>query len=618
MLIDTVCPASASDLRRVCLAPARQPDSPSALSVEQHDSALSVSNSRLRLHLDHESFRLTSAAGANIGGRWADCFSATLGNGLPLHARFRNWSITSRNTLRATVRVELEHRDAADIAHLRSTLWIDCFADQPFVLTRHRLEIISPMLAPACGGKVPDDPRFESARSAIAGGEHEQPTILTVQRFELRLPTALGDGLPWRVVVDHDLQHRAGPPGTLVPREGIPSGALSSGDAFVAVRDFWQNYPIGLSRDHSRLCVELLPELPDDYTIPGDEEAQICLGGWIRAGRYWLKSGLALSKDILIGFPSSERDSARWHAWLDNPPLVRATPSHTSAAGVTPPLSIKQTSPLPRYEKLADDALDSLLEDRARYRAFGQLNFGDWYGESGWSWGNNEYDQAFIGYMEFLRGGKPGWATLAAQATRHLTDVDTINHSSDPAQVGLQAMHMPGHLGGYYPPLFRSKIAGTIGLPSHTWVEGALLHWLLTGDPAVRETLDKTKRWLTAPRWFQAYEVPNAREAGWHIIHLCAFAAADNDPDPLQCAKVIVDRVLQRQAPGGGWEHNLLEAHCGCGYPRCRGEAGFMVGVLLASLKRYHALTADPAAAEAIAGGARWLIRRTFDHKTGY
>ncbi|HMO26376.1 MAG TPA: hypothetical protein PKB10_08900, partial [Tepidisphaeraceae bacterium] len=32
----------------------------------------------------------------------------------------------------------------------------------------------------------------------------------------------------------------------------------------------------------------------------------------------------------------------------------------------------------------------------------------------------------------------------------------------------------------------------------------------------------------------------------------------------------------------------------------------------------YHALTADPAVAEAIVGGARWLIRRTFDHKTGY
>ena len=33
-------------------------------------------------------------------------------------------------------------------------------------------------------------------------------------------------------------------------------------------------------------------------------------------------------------------------------------------------------------------------------------------------------------------------------------------------------MHMPGHVGGYLPPYFKSKISGTQSIPSHTWIEG--------------------------------------------------------------------------------------------------------------------------------------------------
>ena len=43
-----------------------------------------------------------------------------------------------------------------------------------------------------------------------------------------------------------------------------------------------------------------------------------------------------------------------------------------------------------------------------------------------------------------------------------------------------------------------------------------------------------------------------------------------------------------------------------------------MVGVLLSGLKRYHHLTGEAAVAEAIIGGARWLIRETFDEACGH
>ena len=143
-----------------------------------------------------------------------------------------------------------------------------------------------------------------------------------------------------------------------------------------------------------------------------------------------------------------------------------------------------------------------------------------------------------------------------------------------------------------------------LSAPQHTWVEGQLLHHLLTGDDIVYESLRKTRSWLLQKRFFDTYDFTNAREAGWHLIHLCMLAASQDDPDCFNAASIIVERVLERAEPDGGWVRNLTESHCGCGYPRCRGEAGFMVGVLLSGLKRYYHLTQDPKVSEAIIGGA--------------
>ena len=42
-----------------------------------------------------------------------------------------------------------------------------------------------------------------------------------------------------------------------------------------------------------------------------------------------------------------------------------------------------------------------------------------------------------------------------------------------------------------------------------------------------------------------------------------------------------------------------------------------MVTVLLSGLKRYHDLTHDPRVADSILAGGRWLVRETFNEKTG-
>ena len=549
-------------------------------------------------------------------------FQAVLSNG----ARLRSSAVRPLRRDSRSLQFEVDHEDEGGVAHLRSSLRLRIYAGQDFVKIQHRLEVISPALAPAAkGGELTGD-RDDAITSAIVGDNGEESSLLKLRSFSIRIPFAgaavvhhaeqswsAADG-DWQLRHDHDLAYSVGGE----TRQGRAPGHIRvDGDAValgIGLRRFWQLYPKALSVDEEGISIQLFPDRRG-VDLPGDEDAPHRLYFWLDDDGYILKSGMALSNEILLNFGG---DQPAAFDWLEQGVLARPEIDYLNSTGALYPLGARRDSILPDYERLADSALGSFHDDREHFRAYGQVNFGDWYGESGWSWGNNEYDPAYCGYAEFLRGGDPRWAAWAAESALHLADVDTINFSSDPWEIGGQSMHMPGHLGGYLPPLFRSKMAGTKTIPSHTWVEGPMLHYLLTGDDFVYESLRKTRSWLLQKRFFDHYDFSNAREAGWHLIHLCMLAAAQDDPDCLNAASIIVKRVLERAEPEGGWTRNLTESHCGCGYPRCRGEAGFMVGVLLSGLKRYYYLTQDPRVGEAIVGGARWLLRETFDKDSGH
>jgi hypothetical protein len=61
----------------------------------------------------------------------------------------------------------------------------------------------------------------------------------------------------------------------------------------------------------------------------------------------------------------------------------------------------------------------------------------------------------------------------------------------------------------------------------------------------------------------------------------------------------------------GGWSRMMRPGHCRC-TPRHRGNAGFMVAVLLSGLKYYHDITGDPRVKGAIIRGAHYLLDETY------
>ena len=553
------------------------------------------------------------------GGPLASACDVRLGDGTPL----RNVAagppeLEQDGDRHAVVRLQVSHRDCAGHERLRSDLRLHVHAGQPFCKLVHRLLVVC-----ANPGAAPYE----------AEATDERETLLAVRCCALRLPWSgaravrfdggrhpLQQAQPWLLRHEHDLAYRVGPAAAPSERSGRAHGHVvvegDSGLLALGVRNFWQTYPKGLHVDAAGVAIELLPPR-SEVELPGDAEAWHRLYRWLDGDGYLLREGLALTTELLVGFPADAAAAQPLFRWLEEPPVVRPLPAYSNSTGALPRLAAKEGSPLPDYEALTSQALRLLQEDREANRAYGHLNFGDWYGEGDWCWGNNEYDTPYGAYWEFLRGGDPAWARWGEAAARHLADVDTVNCFSTPSCVGLQALHMPAHLGGYLPPLFHSKVNGTRGIPSHSWLEGALLHYLLTGDEGVRESLSRTADWLLRPERLDHYEFSAVREAGWHLIHLSILAAATGDPRAGNGAAIVVRRILEKQDAGGAWTRMLTSGHCWCGYPHCRGNIAFMVTVLLSGMKRYHDLTGDPAVADSIVAGARWLIRETLDRDNG-
>ena len=381
-------------------------------------------------------------------------------------------------------------------------------------------------------------------------------------------------------------------------------------------KDFWQIYPKAIDVSSGKLTIKILPPIEKDiFSFNGDEIHR--LGFWFDDNEYLLKIGMSLSSTFSLDLGGVFTDFDDFKL-LNDEILPCVDLDYLNSTKAYKFINPKFGSPSSKYEELMPKAISSFFDDRIQNRAFGHINFGDWYGESGFSWGNNEYDTALCSLVEFIRSRNQEWLALGRQAVRHQVDVDTISDHFQNDKIGSQAMHMPGHQGGYLPPYFKSKMKGTTSIPSHTWVEGLVLYYLLSGDESVRDEINLTRKWLLHDEKLNFYEFSNCREAGWHLIHLCSYYEAFTDNECLNAASIIVDKVLKHQNPKGGWNRMLTESHCGCGFPRCSGEAGFMLSILLSGLSRYFSYTGNEDVKEAVINGAMWLIDNTFDELSGH
>jgi hypothetical protein len=372
---------------------------------------------------------------------------------------------------------------------------------------------------------------------------------------------------------------------------GWVSATSGGGPLTVAVRDFWQQYPKSLAIVDGGIDVDLLPPLTDDQYAEESKDpvTLVKLYYYLQNGVYKLRQGVAKTHELYV--IAAKPEDIPLEA-LQNPLAACADPEWTRSTGAWGNMPVGDSFWATVYDEAMDRGFAGYLKDREDTKAYGMLNFGDWWGERKYNWGNIEYDTQHAFFQHFVRTGDIRYYYAAEQAARHNGDVDMVHFHSDPNRVGGVYTHSLGHTGSYFP-------AGIVdgGSPnasftvSHTWSEGHLEAFFLTGDRRHLENALLLSDFYDGFR-LNNYDWYNCREPGWHLILTLATWRATGDPYYLNAARIVTERVLERERPGGGWRRHMVPGHC-YDEPRHHGNAGFMVGVLMRGLKDMHLATGD-------------------------
>lgn len=402
-------------------------------------------------------------------------------------------------------------------------------------------------------------------------------------------------------------------------REGLRlSGAMSclaadGSGVTVALSDFWREYPKALSATADGALVEILPSLegesfyevlPDNLRFPFVE------------GHYRLKWGMAKTTRMALSFhaPGGQADPASAAAAVELPlvPVIGAERyAKTGAMGEIAPVREG------RFEAWDNDVArryDEHMKLKEKEREYGFLNWGDWYGERGRNWGNNEYDLPHGLFTQFGRTGNRDYYRLALASARHQADVDCVHAYPDIVNVGAMAPHGVCHTGEWSQhlasPSWSYAYTGmTTASNGHTWADGMADAWYLTGDSRVMEAaigLGEHIAFAMAPTFTQLGT--HERSAGWSLAAIMAIYRATGDQVYLDAARKIVEVALAEQDLDGtgAWPHVLPSDHA-AGYPGAVGNVGFLIGVLMSGLQDYHEETGDPRVLTSMEGGSRWL-----------
>jgi len=390
------------------------------------------------------------------------------------------------------------------------------------------------------------------------------------------------------------------------------SGWISSGRVAVLVRNFWRLYPKTLSVHKDGIEIGIMPPIePDQYD--SREEPEYRLYYYLKDGLYKLRRGVTKRHEFWI-LPSSVSAKLSQGEFSGSALAVAPPECYSQNGAMGKFIPVKEhtslTGQAAEYTKVYDEEVEKGFEEylaiRDRNHEYGMLNFGDWWGERQINWGNIEYDTQHAFFLQFARSGDYRFFLAGEQAERHNMDVDTVWYGSER---GLVYAHCIGHTGNYYP---QSPVEGQ-GSPrggfsiSHSWVEGHLDYYFLTGDRRALEAAEMIADPWCSNHGTRNYDFMNCRTPGWHLILALTMYHATDDPFYLNAAHIVVERVLERQTPDGGWERQMAPGHCR-DLPRHRGNAGFMVGVLMSGLKYYHEVTQDLRVADAIVQAAHFVI----------
>jgi hypothetical protein len=400
---------------------------------------------------------------------------------------------------------------------------------------------------------------------------------------------------------------------------------LRSGTAGVALalREFWQQWPKSLEIGADGLVLGLLPAFQEGdfaHMLP-DYKHQ-----WFFAGEtYQLRTGQARSWDIWLDMAGDGESLTRL---ANRPPCLIADPAQAIASGVWDDIQPAGSPGMEDYDPWAEQLFHCYRHSVEVQRDYGAMNWGDWFGERRINWGNHEYDTTNQLLLQFARTGDPEYLYWGEAAGRHSAEVDTVHalnpelvdyfkpwtRDTYPPRPGLVHQHAHGHVGGFTDEETVRDWLRAHGVGAHTsrpytcldpynlghvWTTGLMRLYFLTGNPFLKETVQRVAdnlAQLVEDRQYQFMGGTHCgRMTGWPMLALGGAYELDLDQRYVDAMRTLAEDALDMQDPVcGGWIVQPMAAdHCICKKARHTGMATFITSVLINGMSRYYELTGD-------------------------
>ena len=400
-------------------------------------------------------------------------------------------------------------------------------------------------------------------------------------------------------------------------------GLFRLGQVAVGARWFWQRFPQAIRFGGDGVRFDFIPPALDERDLPEKWQAQMAemttrypVGGVGypqspgKMGLFRLARGEALHQELrfVFGGAGTDADTAARMAPLNDRLRAVPRPDYTAATRAFGQFQPAGTT-FPRYEGSLDGLYQNHLAKRRTRREYGFENFGDdtfeWgYGPSYTYWSNSEYDHHHGFALQYLRNGDPRWWELAEQQARMYRDVVVIHHGPDslrggPRHHNATSMWMPKHDEQYW------VADHTAHGPScgHSWAQGMIDYWFLTGDPWSGEVVRELAQWYCTCVETNRYGAGGQeRGPGWALIAISALNSA-LQTDRLQAAgSTVVDWIVNWQDPMRGVLSIPISEQ-----PSYEGGTVFMHGIVGRALGRWYDATGDQRARLACIGIAEWM-----------
>lgn len=371
--------------------------------------------------------------------------------------------------------------------------------------------------------------------------------------------------------------------------------------------DAGKRYPKAFAATPEGLDVQLLPEQPSkdfNSSLPGYLSFPFC------DGNYRMMAGMNFTEEMIYDF-SGEPAAAR-------EPVAVIPRTWYARTGVIRGISADNLSEA--FDRNAAAEVRRHLKRKAEQREYGFLNYGDWFGERGGNWGNNEYDFAYGLLTLFARTGERDIYRLGLLAARHQADVDVIHATPRREFLGGDNIHGVGHTGWMSSPHGKPKEwyggiqqAYANALNGHSWCGGMFTAWNMSGRA---ETGDSAL--LLAAHFMQDSGKPyllnrgNTRSHGWMLEGLMQAYDATGEEKYLSAAAKVAENLFKAQnlSQGGVWAYRLPPSYAN-GHENAVGNAILQVGITLQALHHYSIRAQRQEIRKNLEAAAGWL-RRTW------